>query len=65
MTHAMGISLRENRLDLLGSELYIEDRGARVRDVSWSPRIGITKGKEKHWRCFAAASAAVSGRARL
>ena len=62
VTHAMGISLRDNRVDLLGDALYIEDRGKRVRDIHWSPRIGITKGTEKHWRCFAVASAAVSGR---
>jgi DNA-3-methyladenine glycosylase len=61
VTHAMGISLRENRLDLLGDVLYIEDRGRRVDAVTWSPRIGITKATEKHWRCFAAASASVSG----
>jgi len=62
VTHAMGISLRENRLDLLGDALYIEDRGVRVREITWSPRIGITKGTERHWRCFAGASASVSGR---
>jgi 3-methyladenine DNA glycosylase Mpg len=57
----MGISLRENRLDLLGSVLYIEDRGQRVAEIGWSPRIGITKGTEKHWRCFSAGSPCVSG----
>ena len=62
VTHAMGISLRENRLDLLGDALYVEDRGVRVREITWSPRIGITKGTERHWRCFAGASASVSGR---
>jgi DNA-3-methyladenine glycosylase len=62
VTHAMGISLRENRLDLLGNVLYIEDRGQRVTDVRWSPRIGITKGTDKHWRVFADASTSVSGR---
>jgi DNA-3-methyladenine glycosylase len=61
VTHAMGISLRQNRLDLLGRELYIEDRGLRVGQVIWSPRIGITKGTERPWRCFAGDSASVSG----
>jgi DNA-3-methyladenine glycosylase len=61
VTHALGISLRENRVDLLGRELYIEDRGQVIEGVSWSPRIGITKATERHWRCFAASSAAVSG----
>jgi DNA-3-methyladenine glycosylase len=60
VTHAMGISLGENRLDLLGDVLYIEDRGVRVKEIAWSPRIGITKGKEKHWRCFSTTSNAVS-----
>lgn len=62
VTHAMGISLRDNRVDLLGPALYIEDRGHRVSHVTWSPRIGITKGTEKHWRCYSTASTAVSGR---
>jgi DNA-3-methyladenine glycosylase len=61
VTHAMGISLRENRLDLLGDVLYIEDRGVPVKEIAWSPRIGITKGKEKQWRCFSTTSGAVSG----
>ena len=61
VTHALGISLRQNRLDLRGDELYIEDRGIRVEHLSWSPRIGITKGTEKHWRCFCSTSSAVSG----
>jgi len=61
VTHAMGISLKENRLDLTGEVLYIEDRGQRVTEVVWSPRIGITKGTEKHWRVFAGGSASVSG----
>lgn len=65
VTRAMGISLRENRLDLVGDVLYIDDRGHTVGDVSWSPRIGITKGTEKRWRCFDAKSAAVSGRTLL
>ena len=61
VTHALGISLRQNRLDLRGGELYIEDRGIGVAQITWSPRIGITKGTEKHWRCFCSTSSAVSG----
>jgi len=61
VTHALGISLRQNRLDLRGGELYIEDRGIGVAQITWSPRIGITKGTEKHWRCFCSTSTAVSG----
>jgi DNA-3-methyladenine glycosylase len=61
VTHAMGISLRDNRLDLLGDKLYIEDRGYRPETISWSPRIGISVGTEHHWRCYAGAHASVSG----
>jgi DNA-3-methyladenine glycosylase len=61
VTHALGISLHQNRLDLLGAELYIEDRSFDVDQISWSPRIGITKGTESHWRCFAAGNLSVSG----
>jgi DNA-3-methyladenine glycosylase len=61
VTHALGISLRQNRLDLVGGELYIEDRGMQVEEIRWSPRIGITRGVERHWRCFVAASTSVSG----
>lgn len=63
LTRALGITLAQNRLDLTGSALRIEDRGARAgRDVVWSPRIGITVGVEHHWRCADVASPAVSGK---
>jgi DNA-3-methyladenine glycosylase len=61
LTHALGISLRENQRDLSGDALYIEDRGCRVQDICWSSRIGISKGTDKRWRCFVAGSASVSG----
>jgi DNA-3-methyladenine glycosylase len=61
VTHAMGISLRDNRLDLLGDKLYIEDRGYRPETISWGPRVGISVGTEHHWRCYAGAHASVSG----
>ena len=38
----MGISLKDTGIDLLGDKLYIEDRGHRIDEISWSPRIGIT-----------------------
>jgi DNA-3-methyladenine glycosylase len=61
VTHAMGITLRENGIDLLGRKLCIEDRGCRIRDCCWSPRIGISVGTERHWRCYVEAHASVSG----
>src|SRR5437762_3995449 len=41
LTMAMGISLEENRLDLLGDRLFIEDRGIVTDEVSRAPRTGI------------------------
>jgi DNA-3-methyladenine glycosylase len=61
LTRALGISLRQNRLDLCGSPLYIEDREERPAAVVWTPRIGITLGTEHAWRCHVADSPAVSG----
>jgi DNA-3-methyladenine glycosylase len=61
LTHAMGISLRQNGMDLLGDELFIEDRGYKLGKVSWSPRIGIRVGTDSPWRCFIAGNASVSG----
>jgi DNA-3-methyladenine glycosylase len=63
VTHALGITLRETGVDLLGDALYIEDRGYRVAGIAWSPRIGITVGTERPWRCFADGHRSVSGRA--
>jgi DNA-3-methyladenine glycosylase len=62
LTRALGISLRHNRLDLTAGSLRIEDRRLPAPGVRWSRRIGITVGVEQEWRCYAAESAAVSGR---
>ena len=61
LTVAMGITLAENRADLLGPRLWIEDRGLPRGPISWSPRIGIRVGTERHWRAHVAGHAAVSG----
>ena len=53
VAHAMGITLKDTGTDLLGNKLYIEDRGHRIGEISWSPRIGISVGTEHHWRCYA------------
>ena len=62
LTKALGISLRENRLDLTNSRLWIEDRGLAAGRVSWGGRIGITRGAERPWRCWAAGHECVSGK---
>jgi DNA-3-methyladenine glycosylase len=53
LTKAMGITLAQNREDLCGGRLYIEDRGLpAAHEISWGPRIGITVGTERNWRAF-------------
>ena len=37
VTHAMGITLRQNGIDLLGDALYIEDRGHRIEKIVVEP----------------------------
>jgi DNA-3-methyladenine glycosylase len=60
VTHALGITLKDNGLDLLGDKLYIEDRGHRIEEITWSPRIGISVGTDRHWRCYAKGHLSVS-----
>jgi DNA-3-methyladenine glycosylase len=52
LTMAMGITLAENQLDLLGDRLYIEDRGIEIGEIGWGPRIGIRVGTESPWRAW-------------
>jgi DNA-3-methyladenine glycosylase len=61
LTMAMGITLADNRLDLLGSRLYIEDRGLGAPPMAWGPRIGIRVGTEHPWRAAVVGHPAVSG----
>ena len=60
LTRALGVSLRQNRLDLCGRRLYIEDRGLPCGEVRWGPRIGITVGTGHRWRGYLADCPAVS-----
>jgi DNA-3-methyladenine glycosylase len=62
LTRALGITLARNYMDLTTGTLRIEDRRLRPRELRWSPRIGITVGVEQEWRCYDAASNAVSGK---
>lgn len=60
LTMAMGITLAENRLDLLGDRLYLDDRGVAVGEIAWGPRIGIRVGTESPWRAWVGGHPAVS-----
>lgn len=60
VTMAMGITLAENRTDLVGDRLFIEDRGLAVGGIVWGPRIGIRVGTERPWRACIHRHAAVS-----
>jgi DNA-3-methyladenine glycosylase len=62
LTRALGITLTDNLLDLTSSRLTIEDRRLKRGEVAWGPRIGITVGVDKPWRCWIAGHASVSGR---
>jgi len=57
---ALGITLAENRLDLLGNRLWIEDRRLAVGPIAWGPRIGIRVGVSTPWRAWIAGHPAVS-----
>jgi DNA-3-methyladenine glycosylase len=61
LTMAMAITLDENRLDLEGDRLWIEDRGIAAGAASWTPRIGIRVGTDRPWRAHIEAHLAVSG----
>jgi DNA-3-methyladenine glycosylase len=61
LTIAMGITLADNRLDLLGDRLFIEDRALVLGPVKWSPRIGIRVGVDRPWRAYVAGHMSVSG----
>jgi DNA-3-methyladenine glycosylase len=61
LTMAMGITLAENRVDLLGTRLFVDGCGHRVGEIAWGPRIGIRVGTETPWRAWVAGHPAVSG----
>ena len=60
LTMAMGITLAENRVDLVGDRLYIENRGVASGPIAWRPRIGIRVGTETPWRARVDGHPAVS-----
>ena len=61
VTMAMGITLAQNELDLVGDQLFIEDRKLDVGAVEWSGRIGIRVGTDRLWRGYLRGCHAVSG----
>jgi DNA-3-methyladenine glycosylase len=64
LTMAMGITLAENWMDLLGSRLFIEDHGQKPDTIAWGPRIGIRVGTDRVWRAWIGGHAAVSAHQR-
>jgi DNA-3-methyladenine glycosylase len=60
LTMAMGITLADNRLDLTGDRLFVDDRRVKIGGISWGPRIGLRVGTEHPWRAWVAGHAAVS-----
>jgi DNA-3-methyladenine glycosylase len=62
VTMAMGITLAQNELDLLGDRLFIEDRGIEPGTIVWSARIGIRVGTDRMWRAYVDGHPAVSAR---
>lgn len=61
VTMAMGITLEDNRADLEGANVFLEDRGLTMGPVVWGPRIGIRVGTETPWRAAVQGHPAVSG----
>ena len=60
LTMAMGITLAENGVDLLGDRIYVEKRRRAVGAIAWGTRIGIRVGTETPWRAWIAGHPAVS-----
>lgn len=65
---ALGITLEHNRADLVlaaGTRLPLRvEAGDPPEAVVWTPRVGITVGTDRFWRCFVKGSPHVS-RSRL
>jgi DNA-3-methyladenine glycosylase len=62
LTRALGISLSENSAPLTRPPLWIEDRGIRFPEIAWTPRIGISVGVDRPWRCVVSGHASASAR---
>jgi DNA-3-methyladenine glycosylase len=60
LTTSLGIDLRRNTSDLTEGPLRIERGGERPARLVWSPRVGISAGTRRRWRCHWDAHPAVS-----
>jgi DNA-3-methyladenine glycosylase len=60
LTRALGITIKDNRLDLTASTLTIEDRGISVGAIATGPRIGIRVAVERPWRYWVEGHRSVS-----
>ncbi|HEY7472502.1 MAG TPA: DNA-3-methyladenine glycosylase [Gemmatimonadota bacterium] len=56
---ALGIALAHNRADLVRSSLRVEP-GEPAEAVVWTPRVGLTVGTDRFWRCLVKGSPHVS-----
>jgi DNA-3-methyladenine glycosylase len=62
LTVAMGISTPVHNMRMMTSgALTVRDDGTSPAVVVWTPRIGVTVGADRLWRCAAPDSRAVSG----
>jgi DNA-3-methyladenine glycosylase len=54
LCQALQINRSLNGADLCGDVLFVEDRGDTVdkTQIIWTPRIGISQGTDRLWRCF-------------
>jgi DNA-3-methyladenine glycosylase len=64
LTRALGISLSENSAPLTRPPLCIEDHRICFPQIEWTPRIGISVGADRLWRCVVSAHPSASGMAR-
>jgi DNA-3-methyladenine glycosylase len=58
---AMGITLAANRVPLSSGALTIHAGDEAPLEVVWTPRIGVSAGAERYWRCAVRDEPAVSG----
>jgi 3-methyladenine DNA glycosylase Mpg len=60
LCRSFGLTVDQNRLDLAGDTIYIEDRLCKVENIGQSRRVGIRVGVERPWRFFDGDSKVIS-----